>query len=173
MGGSARPSRSRKEKEEEPRPSCMGRSGISYVSYRVSHYRSLGQGEPRCGFHTKHQSIEGMTLTPLLSGSSWPSWPTGVSLIRKRPPPLGPPKGPRQNPTVGCFGALVLCIKPTSTPRPPRHQMEMKSWGESVCSERGAPVGPLKESSFIDNLLVRIHLIIVMISVDRPCAMGV
>ena len=26
---------------------------------------------------------------------------------------------------------------------------------------------------FIDNLLVRIHLIIVMISVDRPCAMGV
>ena len=28
-----------------------------------------------------------------------------------------------------------------------------------------------RESSFIDNLLVRIHLIIVMISVDRPCAM--
>ena len=26
---------------------------------------------------------------------------------------------------------------------------------------------------FIDNLLIRIHLIIVMISVDRPCAMGV
>jgi len=26
---------------------------------------------------------------------------------------------------------------------------------------------------FTDNLLVRIHLIIVMISVDRPCAMGV
>ena len=26
---------------------------------------------------------------------------------------------------------------------------------------------------FIDNLLVPIHLIIVMISVDRPCAMGV
>jgi hypothetical protein len=30
-----------------------------------------------------------------------------------------------------------------------------------------------RESSFIDNLLVRIHLIIVMISVDRPCAMEV
>ena len=30
-----------------------------------------------------------------------------------------------------------------------------------------------RESSFIDNLLVRIHFIIVMISVDRPCAMGV
>ena len=29
-----------------------------------------------------------------------------------------------------------------------------------------------RESSFIDNLLVRIHLTIVMISVDRPCAMG-
>jgi len=26
---------------------------------------------------------------------------------------------------------------------------------------------------FIDNLMVRIHLIIVMILVDRPCAMGV
>ena len=26
---------------------------------------------------------------------------------------------------------------------------------------------------FIDNLLVRIHLIIEMIIVDRPCAMGV
>jgi hypothetical protein len=33
--------------------------------------------------------------------------------------------------------------------------------------------GGERESSFIDNLLVRIHLIIVMISVDRPCAMGV
>jgi len=30
-----------------------------------------------------------------------------------------------------------------------------------------------RESYFIDNLLVRIHLIIVMISVDRPFAMGV
>jgi len=26
---------------------------------------------------------------------------------------------------------------------------------------------------FVDNLLVRIHLIIEIISVDRPCAMGV
>ena len=26
---------------------------------------------------------------------------------------------------------------------------------------------------FVDNLMVRIHLIIVMILVDRPCAMGV
>jgi hypothetical protein len=30
-----------------------------------------------------------------------------------------------------------------------------------------------RDSSFIDNLLVRLHSIIVMISVDRPCAMGV
>ena len=36
---------------------------------------------------------------------------------------------------------------------------------DALCEER--------ESSFIDNLLVRIHLIIVMISVDRPCAIGV
>ena len=31
----------------------------------------------------------------------------------------------------------------------------------------------LEREFFIDNLMVRIHLIIVMISVDRPCAMGV
>jgi len=34
--------------------------------------------------------------------------------------------------------------------------------------------GELTEREFfIDDLLVRIHLIIEMISVDRPCAMGV
>ena len=37
---------------------------------------------------------------------------------------------------------------------------------------RARGVGTEREF-FIDNLLVRIHLIIVMISVDRPCAMGV
>ena len=31
----------------------------------------------------------------------------------------------------------------------------------------------LEREFFIGNLLVRIHFIIVMISVDRPCAMGV
>ena len=31
----------------------------------------------------------------------------------------------------------------------------------------------LKKEFFVDNLLVRIHLIIEIISVDRPCAMGV
>jgi len=32
---------------------------------------------------------------------------------------------------------------------------------------------PAERESFIDDLLVRIHLIIEMILVDRPCAMGV
>ena len=32
---------------------------------------------------------------------------------------------------------------------------------------------PAERDFFIDNLLVRIHLIIEMILVDRPCAMGV
>ena len=32
---------------------------------------------------------------------------------------------------------------------------------------------PKEREFFIDNLLVRIHLIIEMILVDRPCAMGV
>ena len=37
-----------------------------------------------------------------------------------------------------------------------------------------APGSGLREREFfIDNLLVRIHFIIVMISADRPCAMGV
>ena len=35
------------------------------------------------------------------------------------------------------------------------------------------PWGFLERQFLVDNLLVRIHLIIVMILVDRPCAMGV
>ena len=34
-------------------------------------------------------------------------------------------------------------------------------------------VRPVKGESFIDKLLVRIHSIIDMILVDRPCAMGI
>ena len=37
---------------------------------------------------------------------------------------------------------------------------------------RWSPGGAEREF-FIDNLLFRIHLIIKMISADRPCAMGV
>jgi len=33
--------------------------------------------------------------------------------------------------------------------------------------------GHLQREFFIDNLLIRIHFIIEMILVDRPCAMGV
>ena len=42
---------------------------------------------------------------------------------------------------------------------------------ETLNPYRGASLR--EREFFIDNLLVRIHLIIVMISVDRPCAMGV
>ena len=38
--------------------------------------------------------------------------------------------------------------------------------------EPGTP-NPREREFFIDNLLVRIHFIIEMILVDRPCAMGV
>ena len=57
----------------------------------------------------------------------------------------------------------------------PRHPREL-------CVVRYPPSGelphtllhrPTEREFFIDNLMVRIHLIIVMISVDRPCAMGV
>ena len=34
-------------------------------------------------------------------------------------------------------------------------------------------IGVLEREFFIDNLLVRIHVIIEMILVDRPCAMGI
>ena len=37
----------------------------------------------------------------------------------------------------------------------------------------GAPETLNEREFFIDNLLVRIHLIIEMILVDRPCAMGI
>jgi len=46
--------------------------------------------------------------------------------------------------------------------------------GGEVSYERGAPVVRATEREFfIDNLMVRIDLIIDMILVDRPCAMGV
>jgi len=47
---------------------------------------------------------------------------------------------------------------------PPRVQTEFRKTTESVPRER---------DFFIDNLLVRIHLIVEMILVDRPCAMVV
>ena len=40
--------------------------------------------------------------------------------------------------------------------------------------ERGPDLGERRERDFfIDNLLVQIHLIIEIILVDQPCAMGV
>ena len=41
--------------------------------------------------------------------------------------------------------------------------------GRRVLAHRGTS----EREFFIDNLMVRIHLIIVMIIVERPCAMGV
>ena len=51
----------------------------------------------------------------------------------------------------------------------PTHQ------GSNVCCPEHEPpeTGGAEREFFIDNLLVRIHLIIEMILVDRPCAMGV
>ena len=44
----------------------------------------------------------------------------------------------------------------------------------AAADQGSSPSPTLSEREFfIDNPLVRIHLIIVMISVDRPCAMGV
>jgi len=77
---------------------------------------------------------------------------------------------------------------PTSTP--PLHATREREssllttyWSESTegrnpiyyCNDRGpdADAEHGERECFIDNLLVRIHLIIEMIVVDRPCAMGV
>jgi len=47
---------------------------------------------------------------------------------------------------------------------------EVPLYGVAVSYER---VTPVKREFFSDNLLVRIRLILEMILVDRPCAMGV
>jgi len=44
--------------KKESQPSGAGRSGSSYVAFFVSHHRSLGYREQRCGFDTKHQSTK-------------------------------------------------------------------------------------------------------------------
>ena len=43
----------------------------------------------------------------------------------------------------------------------------------ALAAYAGAPPYTLEREFFIDNLLVRIHLIIEMILVDQPCAIGV
>ena len=48
-------------------------------------------------------------------------------------------------------------------------QQLTREWGMHRACEIG---GTTPERVFIDNLLVRIHLIIELILVDRPCAMG-
>ena len=51
------------------------------------------------------------------------------------------------------------------------------SCGVHLSKEKGRAPAMLpcrsERDFFVDNLLVRIHLIIEMIPVDRPCAMGV
>ena len=77
--------------------------------------------------------------------------------------------------------ALSLSSLPTiprSAP-PPRAPvgtfLQSRGEGDEESAEAGAPpLEKLREREFlIDNLLVRIHSIVVRIQVDRPCAMGV
>ena len=49
---------------------------------------------------------------------------------------------------------------------------DMLIYGKNILGVLG-PAGEREREFFIDNLLVRIHLIIEMILVDRPCAMGI
>ena len=54
--------------------------------------------------------------------------------------------------------------------------MKCERWGVRVGGQHiiasGQGWGSMDREFFIDNLMVRIHLIIEMILVDRPCAMG-
>ena len=73
---------------------------------------------------------------------------------------------------------ILCCFSPQDT-------ATVKCWGQNMegqlglgdTSDRGddanGPSPPREREYFIDNLMVGIHLIIVMILVDRPCAMGV
>ena len=51
--------------------------------------------------------------------------------------------------------------------------MVLMTGSQPVIQARNAPHPPRDREFIIDNLLVRIHLIIEMSLVDRPCAMGV
>jgi len=69
--------------------------------------------------------------------------------------------------TEMCLGPETRVKKKKSVPSCALGQMQLpwQSWR--------ADVQICQREFFIDNLLVRIHLIIEMILVDRPCAMGV
>ena len=46
-------------------------------------------------------------------------------------------------------------------------------WNMDIVGVKSIAAEVLEREFFLDNLLVRIHLIIEMILVDRPCAMGI
>ena len=62
--------------------------------------------------------------------------------------------------------------KPRQVTSPDRQSSLLTTyWPKSTLSHAGHK--PRQTEFFVDNLLVRMHLIIEMILVDRPCAMGV
>ena len=110
-------------------------------------------------------------IQPLYTCVPRPPHYRGTSLIRNRPPPLEPPMEPRHGPIVGSYGVAVSYKRGTpvltySRVFPLEQELAIGDGRDpaACCTER---------EFFIDNLMVRIHLIIVMILVDRPCAMGV
>jgi len=58
-----------------------------------------------------------------------------------------------------------LGFKGTYGDKVPHHRLDRR--------EHQQDDAPCQREFFVDNLLVRIHLIIEIILVDRPCAMGV
>ena len=61
-----------------------------------------------------------------------------------------------------------VCVRETEKER---EQRKRRARARAGVSTRGVP--PREIEIFIDNLLVRVHFIIEMILVDRPCATGV
>jgi len=66
----------------------------------------------------------------------------------------------------------ITCTKRQSTHDPPRCA-QGRSVPPRALGPSPAPVCTRKTEFFIENLLVRVHYIIMLILVDRPCAMGV
>ena len=142
-----------------PEPGCLGS-----LSLNLGVPRDAGWPPPphRGGGSRAAQVPPPHTFTP--RNPCRPATPTPC----KQFPPLSPPLIPRApSPVDWCWwmlrwaawarsGSVTLHISPDTWARFPG---------------RGAP--HLQRELCIDNLLARIHLIIEMILVDRPCAMGV
>ena len=141
--------------------SLLFRANVRIPSFDVFHAEAQLRQDSRAW---PHAAYRGTSLTrkriPLglynspIPGAVWLSQEVGRFLLREVP---------------------LYCVDQTSRSRASREGVPLASLlpkPEPQTRTPGVPRGGGREF-FIDNLLVRVYLIIEMISVDRPCAMGV